>query len=103
MFAIKHGNEGELILVGRLDAARADDAAATFDAIEESTVVDMASLDYISSMGLGLLVKTQKRLRGKGDRSLKLVNVNPHIHDIFQFSGFHHIFEIEVRPTGEDD
>ena len=102
MFEIKHGEQGELILVGRLDAARADDAAAQFDAIAESTVVDMGRLDYISSMGLGLLVKTQKRLKGSGDRSLKLVNVNPHINDIFQFSGFHHIFEIEVRPNRDD-
>ena len=56
-------------------------------------VVDMAALDYISSAGLGVLMRTQKRLMAGGS-GLKLINVNHHIADIFRFSGFDQIFEI---------
>jgi anti-sigma B factor antagonist len=56
-------------------------------------VVDLTGLEYISSAGLGVLLKTQKRLMASG-RGLRLVNANRHIHDIFRYSGFDKIFEI---------
>ncbi len=56
----------------------------------------MANLQYISSAGLGVLVKTHKRLMGAGGGGLKLINVNSHINDIFGYSGFDNLFEIET-------
>lgn len=84
---------GLLRLTGRLDAAQAIRAEPIFDGIDTHTVVDMALLEYISSAGLGLLLKTHKRLLGQGG-GLKLVQVNPHIVDILHYSGFDRLFEV---------
>jgi len=54
----------------------------------------MGQLEYISSAGLGVLLKTHKKFLGQG-QSLKLVNVNNHINDIFKYSGFDKLFDIE--------
>jgi anti-anti-sigma factor len=84
---------GCLKLAGRLDAAQSIGAEAAFEAIGTSAVVDMSALEYISSAGLGLLLKTHKRLMGQG-AGLKLVNVNPHIADILHYSGFDRLFDV---------
>ena len=93
MFDIRLGDAGEVVLSGRLDAAQSPKAQAFLDGLEQPRVVDMAALDYISSAGLGVLMRTQKRLMAGGS-GLKLINVNHHIGDIFRFSGFDQIFEI---------
>ena len=97
MLEIRHDDQGRLTLKGRLDAARIDQASRAFDSLTEPTVVDFGGLDYISSIGLGLLIKTQKRLMASSGGGLKFVNMSQHIHTIFRFSGFHQIFEIEVQ------
>lgn len=97
MLEIEKDDEGRLVLRGRLDAARIDRATAAFDALDEPTTVDFGGLEYISSIGLGLLIKTQKRLVDRAGSGLKFVNMSPHIHTIFRFSGFHQIFEIELQ------
>ncbi len=86
---------GCLKLSGRLDAAQAISAEAAFAAIDASAVIDMSALEYISSAGLGLLLKTHKRLMGQG-AGLKLVNVNPHIADILHYSGFDRLFDVSL-------
>ena len=93
MLDISVGEEGQIILAGRFDAAEAERARQVFLHLNDGKVVDFARLDYISSAGLGVLLAAQKRLseRGKG---LKLVNVNGHIRDVLHFSGFDQVFEI---------
>jgi len=93
MFQIDFGANGEIVFSGRLDAAQCAKAQAFMDAVEDAKIVDFASLEYISSAGLGVLLKTQKRLSENGAK-LKIINVNNHIHDVFRYSGFHAIFEI---------
>jgi len=93
MFEIRQGAQGEILLEGRLDAAQCDTALRFLDAVAEPHVLDLAGLQYISSAGLGVLLKTQKRAMAKG-RGLRLVNVRGHIHDIFKYAGFDRIFEI---------
>ena len=93
MFEIDHGAEGVIVFVGRLDAAQCERAQAFVDAASELRVFDFARLEYISSAGLGVLLKAQKRLMKSGGK-LKLVNVNNHIHDIFRYSGFDQLFEV---------
>lgn len=94
MFEIGRGAAGEVVLKGRLDAAQCEKALQFFDAVADPHVVDFAGLDYVSSAGLGVLLKTQKRAMQAG-RGLKLVNVNKHIFDIFRYAGFDRIFDIE--------
>ena len=93
MFDIREGTNKELILAGRFDASQVERARGVFLSLSEGKVVDFAQLDYISSAGLGVLLAAQKRLSQRG-QSLKLINVNHHIRDVFRFSGFDQIFEI---------
>jgi anti-sigma B factor antagonist len=85
---------GGLRLAGRLDAAQAPAAQAAFDQLQASAVIDMSGLDYISSAGLGVLLKTHKRLIAAGG-GLRLVGVRTHIREIFGYAGFDQIFPIE--------
>lgn len=93
MFEIEFSNEDTVAVEGRLDAAHAVKAQAFLDQITGQCVLDLKKLEYISSAGLGVLLKTHKRLMGSGS-GIKLVNVNHHICDIFCYSGFDKLFEI---------
>lgn len=93
MFDIKINKTGTIQLIGRFDAARAEQASAVFDTIGDDRIVDFKELEYISSAGLGILLKTQKRL-GESGHQLKLQNMNKHIFDVFRYAGFDMIFEI---------
>ena len=95
MFEIAMNEHGEVVVSGRLDAAQAANAQACLDRIESACVMDMSSLDYSSSAGLGVLLRTHKRLMGSGS-GLELVNVNAHINDIFSYSGFDKLFVIRT-------
>lgn len=94
MLTIDRGPEGAVVVTGRLDAAQAATAQAFLDGVEGTVTLDCSGLEYVSSAGLGVLLKTQKRLMGKSGR-LRLANVSGHVMDIFQLSGFDQIFEIE--------
>ena len=98
MFEIDFGDHSEIIVTGRLDAAQCEKAQAFLDSVSEPKVLDFSKLEYISSAGLGVLLKTQKRLMESGG-GLKLINVNNHINDIFRYSGFDTIFEIEPSDS----
>jgi len=93
MLTIEGSPDGSVTLAGRLDAVQAPQAQAAFDRLGGRVVVDCTALDYISSAGLGILLAAQKRLSAKG-QSLRLINVNSHIRDVFHFSGFDQIFDI---------
>ncbi|HEY8048214.1 MAG TPA: STAS domain-containing protein [Ramlibacter sp.] len=95
MLSIDAGPEGVVLISGRLDAAQAAVAQAFLDRTSGRVVLDCSGLDYISSAGLGMLLKTQKRLVAGGG-GVRLTRVTPHIRDIFQYSGLDKIFEIEA-------
>jgi anti-sigma B factor antagonist len=94
MLAIDFGSGGTVLLAGRLDAAQSPAAQAFLDKVQGTTTLDCSKLDYISSAGLGVLLKTQKRLMASGGK-LRLTGLSPHLRDVFQYSGFDRIFEIE--------
>jgi anti-sigma B factor antagonist len=91
-------------LSGRLDSNTSPTLEKKInEAIEngvKNMVVDFEKLEYISSAGLGVLLRTHKRLMGQGD-GLQLVNVNSHINDIFTYSGFDRLFDIQVAAVSE--
>lgn len=95
MFEIEFADDGSVRCTGRLDAAECEKAQAFMDGIEDARTLDFAALEYISSAGLGVLLKTQKRLVPMG-AGLKIVNANNHIKDVFRYSGFNAIFDIEA-------
>ena len=95
MLKIGFGPQGAVVVEGRLDAAQAAAAQAFLDTVNGSTTLDCTALEYISSAGLGVLLKTQKRLRANAGQ-LQLTGVNRHVHDIFRYAGFDQIFEISA-------
>ena len=97
MLEIREGEGGTVVLVGRFDASQTAGAEKVLDRLSGRAVLDVSELHYISSAGLGVLLKTQKRLVAAGG-GLRLVNPNRHLRDLFRFSGFDRIFEIEPGP-----
>ncbi len=94
MFEARLTEGNRVLLSGRLDASQAEQLKNVLDTVEDSCIVDFSELQYISSAGLGMLLATQKRLSESG-HSLKLVNLNPRIRDIFLVAGFNFVFKIE--------
>ena len=77
MFDIGYGSDGEIVCSGRLDAAQSAKAQAFMDDVTDAATVDFSGLEYISSAGLGVLLKTQKRLAAGGG-GLKM-EFEPHL------------------------
>jgi anti-sigma B factor antagonist len=94
MLTIDGKGPGVVALAGRLDAAESPRAQAALDAVHGIVNLDCTGLEYISSAGLGVLLKTQKRLLAANGK-LRLTGVNRQLQDIFMYSGFDQILEIE--------
>ena len=83
-------------LVGRLDTTTAPDLEKE---LKESLggvselVLDFAGLEYISSAGLRVLLSAQKIMNCRG--SMKVINVNETILEIFEVTGFSDILTVE--------
>ena len=98
MLAIEYRQDGAVVLAGRLDASQAEAAQAFLDKGQGTVTLDCNGLEYISSAGLGVLLKTQKRLMASGN-GIRLVNVNHHVRDIFRYSGMDKLFPIAGAPA----
>ncbi len=94
MFDIKIQDGKEVLLVGRLDASHTDKVQNVLDSITGNCLVDFKELNYISSAGLGVLIKTCARLKESGN-SIKLINMNKHIKEVFKYTGLDKVFLIE--------
>jgi anti-anti-sigma factor len=97
MLGSEQGQGGIVVVTGRLDAAEAPKAQAFLDGVRGEVTLDCSGLDYISSAGLGVLLKTQKRLLA-GHGKLRLTGLKSHLRDIFTYSGFDQLFEIDPAP-----
>ena len=90
------GNELTVALAGRLDTTTSPELekelATKLDGVE-SLIFDFASLDYISSAGLRVILATQKTMNKKG--KMKLINVNSSIMEILDVTGMVDILTIE--------
>lgn len=96
MFAISTRENGDVVISGRFDASRVDEAYEVLDRVAGTVRVDMTELEYISSAGLGALLKTQKRLADSGS-GLVLANMTKMVRDVFKIARFDLIFKIEER------
>ena len=92
----KDGSKLVFALEGRLDTTTSPDLETQ---LKESTdgiddlVFDLAKLEYISSAGLRVLLSAQKIMNKQG--SMKVINVNEDIMEIFDVTGFSDILIIE--------
>ncbi|WP_291237166.1 STAS domain-containing protein [Frisingicoccus sp.] len=93
---IKNDNFLTLKLEGRLDTTTApqleSELSENLNGVTELTI-DFAELSYISSAGLRVLLATQKRMNKQG--SMKLINVNEIVMEVFEITGFVDILTIE--------
>jgi anti-sigma B factor antagonist len=93
MFDIRLVDDGRILLSGRLDASQVDSVRAVLRSVTETCTLDFSELEYISSLGLGVLLEAQKRLCETG-HGLVITNLSVHIADLFRLAGFNLIFEI---------
>ena len=96
MLNIVFGWKGVVVVDGGVEAALAAAALSFLDGVCAATTLDCSPLYYISSAGLGVRLKTQKRLKANAGQ-LRLTGVNRHVHDIFRYAGFDQIFEISAE------
>jgi len=94
MFDITITDHGHVTLAGRLDAAQAARAEKELARVNGPCRIDCADLEYISSGGLSALLITYKRLSDQG-HPLKLVNLRPHVRDVFHYARLDRVFDIE--------
>ena len=94
----KNLNQTELTVkvVGRLDTTTAPELEASlkesFTGVEK-LVLDFASLEYLSSAGLRVLLQAQKIMNKQGEMVVR--NVNETISEIFEVTGFSDVRTIE--------
>lgn len=89
--------ETELILAlsGRIDSSNAAEfEKAITEEIRSNAprriVVDLKSLEYVSSAGLRVFLKTKKQID-----DLELINCSPDVYEIFEVTGFDQILNIK--------
>lgn len=82
---------------GKLDANSASEAeGGLFDAIAKgdgSMLLDLSSLDYVSSAGLRVMLVVAKRVQQRGGK-LALFGLNGNVKEVFEISGFSAVFKI---------
>jgi anti-sigma B factor antagonist len=93
MFDIWQDEAGVIHLKGMFVAGKSQKAEKILKGISASTVLDFKDLKYISSSGLGLLIKIQRRLDASGDK-IKIINASDHIRELFTVTRFDLIFDI---------
>lgn len=87
---INCGQEGELVLEGRLDSMTAQDAEDIFLQTAErfdKLVLNMEGVEYISSAGLRVIKRLYMAMNQKGG-SLTLCNVRKLVMEVFEMTGF---------------
>ena len=92
----RNGDQLAMSVSGRLDTTTAPQLEKIVEAELEGVkdlVIDCEKLDYISSAGLRLLLKLQKKLNTVG--SMKLIHVNEANMEVFNITGFDQILTIE--------
>jgi anti-sigma B factor antagonist len=82
-----------LALTGRLDTINAPVLERKIKHYEdgaEEIVLDFSGLEYISSMGLRVLLKAKKELKEK-EKKLTIKNINKSVKEVFEITGFMNI------------
>ena len=59
----------------------------------ENLILDFSNVEYISSLGLRAILEIQKRMISQG--TMKVVNANQSVMDVFNMTGFSKILTIE--------
>ncbi len=95
---MKHSIQNGTLTVfpeGRIDSANAETVEAEINALigaeaAENLIIDVDSLEYLSSAGLRIILRLRKKFSG-----LKIVNASPEVYDIFDMTGFTEMLAVE--------
>jgi anti-sigma B factor antagonist len=83
---------------GRVDAATAPQLEAVFNGIIEAgrfnIVFDMSDVDFISSVGLRVLIDVRRRCRRYNRGDLVLADVSANVERTLELAGFYTLFEV---------
>lgn len=97
---LRETREGDIYIIeisGRMDTINSKEIEAKLDSLLENNnakiIIDLAAVDYISSVGLRVLLAALKKQREQKG-SMKLVSLQPFVKDIFKMTGFDKIFSI---------
>lgn len=96
MKLINRDSEGELLLIGRLDATTSPEAEELFLQMTqrfEKLTLHMGELQYISSAGLRVLKKTYMAMVKKNG-TLELSHVNKMVMEVLEMTGFSGLLKI---------
>ena len=94
---INRGDEGELILTGRLDSVTSEEMEKIFNDVSDRfsrVILNMVGMDYVSSAGLRILKNLHIKMR-KREGELVLRNVNRMVMEVFEMTGFAGLLIIE--------
>ena len=92
----QNGSSVNIALEGRLDtntAPELENKLSEIDGVKE-LCFDFSELVYISSAGLRVLLAAQKKMN-TADGSMKVLNPNELITEVFEATGFDEILDIE--------
>ncbi|OPY47005.1 MAG: STAS domain protein [Methanosaeta sp. PtaU1.Bin028] len=82
---------------GRMDTANSKDVESRLDQVigdkREKMLIDLAGVDYISSVGLRVLLASLKRHRERRGK-MALISLQPFVQDVFRITGLEKIFPI---------
>ena len=87
---VNRGDEGELLLDGRLDTSTASDAEKLFlDVAGRFTniTLNMKDLKYISSAGLRVIKKLYMKVKANGG-VVSVTNTSSNVYEVFEMTGF---------------
>ena len=92
----KKGTTVIISINGRIDTNTAMEFGEQVnDALDniENLILDFSNVEYISSLGLRAILEIQKRMISQG--TMKVVNANQAVMDVFNMTGFSKILTIE--------
>lgn len=85
-----------IVLNGRLDSMSAGDLESLLDTSLTDSIqtlfFDMASVDYVSSKGLRVLVSAYKKMNGK---VVTIANANDSVKEVLRLSGLMKFFDVK--------
>lgn len=91
------GHGVTIYLEGRLDTNTTPEIESEMLSVVSSSrnvTIDFENIEYISSAGLRLLLNCQKIIANKSG-VMKIINVAPHVMDVFEVTGFTDVLTIE--------
>ena len=97
--ALSNGATVLVLAEPRLDSSNAGSFSEELDSVTDSTgravVIDMQSLDYISSAGLRAIMHAVRKMQQQGG-SLALCSLSSDVRAVFQTSGFDQLIDIHL-------